>query len=198
MGPCASIVLPSSLSSNQLATINDALDRIGDTPTYASQMLDLWINDTGPIGGSYAGEGRPFCVTPHTLNQSGKETDLSADELSQVQAEFDFTPQFIIDVSANCNGDEDHRILAEVCHYFASSFAGVVNFNGAILPREPALYNQAWPKIEPSFSLMVADLPPKIVSVPYITISGRAWVTHFCTPDFLKAWLSHPAFRMIK
>ncbi|MGF6229414.1 hypothetical protein QFZ27_003369 [Inquilinus ginsengisoli] len=41
-------------------------------------------------------------------------------------------------------------------------------------------------------------LPGKVIAIPYELGNGRVWGRHVGDTTFLRAWLGHPDFHMIK
>jgi hypothetical protein len=41
-------------------------------------------------------------------------------------------------------------------------------------------------------------MPGRIIEIPYETASGDEWLFHVVDPEFMRAWLTHPDFHMIK
>ena len=90
--------------------------------------------------------------------------------------------------------------------HFAAVFNGIVDFQGALLPRLPEsmyeniwLWEKAhWADVEPYFNAMITTMPGKAVTVLYQPLSDRTWAYHVADTAFLNAWLAHPAFHMIK
>lgn len=206
MGPGASVLLPSTLTAPQIGTMDSLLDQIGTRPTGTQdrKLLDLWVENTSAIGGKYHGDGRPFTVTPHETNSPNREHDFEDHEIEQLRLEFGFAPAYVIDINANCRDRVDHQILAELCHHFASTLSGIINLNGALLPDYKSISRSRewpnWEQIEPRFEKWIAEqkFPGTIVAVPYDVPGGRTWACHYCTPNFLRSWLDHPRFYMIK
>ena len=109
---------------------------------------------------------------------------------------------------AMCSGPENHRLLGELCHYFANSMNGLIDFQGALHPCHTEeiekLYwttftsHRDWQVLEPHFFEMIKGIKGRIFSIPYEIEENRSWVTHVADPEFMKGWLSHPNFHMVK
>ena len=124
-GPVASVLLREVLTETDRAAIRTWIDAVRDRNTEKPFVFDqFWVRDTRSIGGEYLGAGRPFGVF------TGLQPDWEPEQLPQVEAAFGFTPTDEILIVAFCNGDEDHRILAELCVRGAELFGGVVSFGG--------------------------------------------------------------------
>jgi hypothetical protein len=131
------------------------------------------------------------------------QPDWEPEQLPQVAEAFGFTPVDEILVVAFCNGDEDHRILGELCVRLVERFGGLVSFGGALWPPVPPeagidVLHADWRQVEPHFRRMIEALPGKVVGLKYEPQPGRQWVVHVANEAFARAWLSHPRFRMVK
>jgi len=197
-GPVSSVLLPEPLTGSDHAALRELIDAVSDHDLDRPPVPDaFWVCDTRPAGGGYTGGGRPFAVT------TGMEPNREPGELPQVAAAFGFTPADEICVIAFCNGDEDHRILGELCAWLVERFGGVVDFGGPLWPAVPPeaaidIFDTDWRQVEPYFRRMVEGMPGRVVGVWYEPQPGRWWVVHVGDAAFLRAWLGHPRFRMVK
>ena len=197
-GPVASVLLREKLTEPDRVAIRGIIDNISDHDTDKPPVPDaFWVCDTISIGGTYSSEGRPFAVF------TGLQPDWEPEQLPQVAGTFGFTPVDEILIVAFCNSDEDHRILGELSVRLLGRFGGLVSFGGALWPPIPPeagidiLYAD-WRQVEPHFRRMVEALPGKVVGLKYEPQPGREWVVHVADVAFLRAWLGHPRFRMVK
>lgn len=197
-GPAASVLLPKPLTGSSDSALRKLIAAVSDeSPGGSSDLEDFWVCDTGPAGGGYAGAGRPFAVF------TGLQPDRVPEEIAQVAGTFGFMPVDEIVVVAFCNSDDDHRILGELCLWLVEQFGGVVNFDGALWPSLPPeseidILHCDWRQVEPHFRRMVEGMPGRVASVWYELQDGRQWVIHVGDTDFMRAWLEHPRFRMVK
>ena len=109
-GPVASVLLPAKLTDERVASIRDGIRRIADSVTGS----DFWVNQ------------RPFILIV------GPEYP---EEMSEVRANglpelLGWSPEDVVTFAAMCNGDEDHRVLAQLCIELAEKEAGVIDFGG--------------------------------------------------------------------
>ena len=198
-GPAASIILPVELTPSQSAAIDSLPLQIGKRyDDNSPRVIDLSVENTKPIGGSYRGEGRPILVDRRRVKLHSDAPEFEEHEIQRLVEEFNIEPRFMIDVSAGCKSKADHQVLAELCYHLAVMLNGIIHFGGAILPCGPEWLSDDWDVIEPRFLEWATEFPAKIVSVPYETFAGGTWISHYCTPEFLKAWIEHPDFHMIK
>src|SRR5262245_31998881 len=122
-GPVSSVLLREQLTEVDHAVIRGIIDNVSDHDTDRPPVPDaFWVCDTSSIGGTYRGDGRPFAVF------TGLQPDWEPEQLPQVAGAFGFTPVDEILVVAFCNGDEDHRILGELCVRLLEGFGGLVSF----------------------------------------------------------------------
>jgi hypothetical protein len=195
-GPVASVLMPSLGPELMPAKALEILSAIsGDVTNTGPCEYDLQVTDTSTVGGDYRGEGRPFLFQV-------RHAELEEHERSRICIEFGVEPVREFVIAAMCNGEEDHRILAEMALHFATTYGGVVDFCGALVPPRwrinPGIWEGAWATIQPDFSIWIKSFPGKVVELPYETARGTSWTTHVADSAFLHAWLHSPDFHMIK
>ncbi|MER5897573.1 DUF6368 family protein [Streptomyces sp. NPDC001876] len=117
---------------------------------------------------------RPFLV--YLMGPDvGDEGVFEAEHADQpeVEAVLGFRPTHAVNVSACCNRDIDHVVTALLTAAVMDVIGGVANV-----------------ELLDGQELVVADLP------------GVSGIAHDCmalgTADFLRAWVGHPAFRLVK
>jgi hypothetical protein len=197
-GPVATVLIRGPLSGPDRADLQGLIDAVSDHDLDKPPALNaFWVCDTRLIGGRYTGAGRPFAV------ETGSQPDWEPGQLAGMAEAFGFAPRDELAVVAFCGGDEDHRILGELCLRLAERFSGVVSFDGALWPPVPPEAgidpDQAdWLQVEPHFRRMIAGMPGRVVSLRYAPQPGREWVVHVGDVGFLRAWMEHPRFRMVK
>jgi len=196
MGPGASVLLPEPLTDKDHTVLRELIDAVGGRDRHPIPDA-FWFCDTRPAGGGYTGGGRPFAVA------TGLQQNREPDDLRQLATTFGFTLVDEILVVALYNGDEDHRILGELCVWLVERFGGVVDFNGALWPPVPSeaaidILDADWRQVEPYFRRMVEGMPGRIEGLWYESQPGLVWVAHVGDAAFLRAWLEHPRFRMVK
>jgi hypothetical protein len=197
-GPVATVLIPEPLSDSGRAAIGEMVDAVSvHDPDEPPVLGAFWVRDTAPIEGGYSGEGRPFAI------ETGLQPDWEPGQLAAVAEAFGCAPRDELVVIAFCNGREDHRILGELCLRLADRFGGVICFGGALWPDVPPeagfdILDADWPRVEPYFRRMVAGVPGRVVGLRHERASGGEWVVHVGDASFLRAWLEHPQFRMVK
>ncbi|HEX4796911.1 MAG TPA: DUF6368 family protein [Humisphaera sp.] len=196
-GPIAGVLLPRPLSEQELAEITLLCAELATNRVDAARDHYLYIPTTAPIGGRYI--GRPV---PLDIDMRRRPTPGTIDET--IFREFGFRPAESIGLSSDINGPEAHQILGEFCIYFADKFQGIVDFNGPLLPSIPLeLYDAhpgglSWDDVRALHEEMVSGLPGRLVVWLYTTVSGRQWASNLADATFMRAWLAHPCFHMIK
>jgi hypothetical protein len=197
-GPSASVLLREQLTYSQEVGLREYINAVSEHDLDKSPSLDDFsVGDTRSVGGGYSGGGRPFSLS------TGLQPDWELEQLLQVHAEFGFLPVDELLVIAFCNGDQDHRILGELCVWLVERMGGIINFGGALWPPVPAsagidFLHADWRQVEPYFQEMVMGMPGRVSGLGYETQSGRQWVIHVADAVFARAWLDHPRFRMVK
>jgi hypothetical protein len=104
-------------------------------------------------------------------------------------------PRGVVTFAAMCNDADDHRLLGRLCLALCEGTGGVVDFGGTLpfgsdLSGPVAAY--------PSSTVNPAGLEGVLFSTSYETMAGSFATTHYGDADLLRAWLSHPMFRMVK
>lgn len=200
-GPTASVIVTHVLTDDDRASVTAMIDSVSDH----REAGDFSVTRTHALGGSYVGEGRPFHFEERTLQQQYGDDASASAVVRAIGSSFDVSPVSHVDFAAMWNGAEDHRILGELCLWAAERLRGLVDFGGALLPRLSAdAFTRyvdgtlTWDDARPFHRSLVAQIPGKIIDVPYATASGRSWAFHVGDPAFLRAWLAHPGFHMIK
>jgi hypothetical protein len=207
-GPSASVLLREPLSASQIGQINETIRAISSHIVPGNGYhCDFWVSDLRPLGGSYVGAGKPLGLSFYGPD-GPMETIVQWDSarMPVFVAEFGFVPQQEVSLAAFCNDREDHAILGRLTLYVAELIGGLVDFNGAILPHLPVritgesfwFEKAVWADVEPYFNAMAGEMPGRIVSFPYETARGTTWASHVADAAFLRAWLAHPDFHMIK
>ena len=199
-GPSAGVELRRPLSQGELADVQSMIDSI------SSHRLaeDFWINNTAPIGGHYSGEDQPFALCFSRTSESFDEDDAERYE-HQIDGTFGYRPVQSVDWVAMCNGDHNHQVLGELCLWTAERFDGVIGFGGPLLPALPEhlrgrrmCERLAWDEVRPLHHQMVGGMPGRIIEHLYRTANDTTWAFHTADVEFMRAWLTHPEFHMIK
>ena len=114
-----------------------------------------------------------------------------------MQTAFGFRPVASIGVGANCNGDLDNRILAELCAHLAERLGGAVDLGGRLYGHVPPEVVRQFQGAGPDYLRQQQDFVARATaSLPGVLIDADG--RQFCDATFLRAWLAHPYFRMIK
>lgn len=114
---------------------------------------------------------------------------------------FGIRPQVALALSAFSNRDEDHQILGELALILAETLKGIIDLGpvliGAVVSFEEFM-QAPWPVLQARVDASIAAMPGKAVAVPCSVPGGRTWASHTVDLAFLRAWLTHPKFRMGK
>ncbi|MEU4689218.1 DUF6368 family protein [Actinoplanes sp. NPDC023714] len=111
------------------------------------------------------------------VEPEGYESDDFAEAESLIGA-IGYLPATEIVLAASVNRPESHRLLGETALELAVFFDGFVDFDGLLPPAARTLPGRCF--------LVTATEDP----------DGPGW--HVGDPEFLRAWLRHPGFRMVK
>lgn len=200
-GPGASVYFPHAISEAGMADLNRILDSLGTRRASSEhdQILRVW--STKAIGGTY--ETEPIKWWPFYFSvrpAGGVENEDVKKFRNWIRVEFGFRPEQSIGINANCSGVVNHRILGEICLWLLERFGGIVNFQGALLPRMPLREwtENNWDEVRSRADALLSPLAGKVVERLYRTAGDRTWASHLADATFLRAWLAHPKFHMIK
>jgi Family of unknown function (DUF6368) len=193
-GPTASVLLPcSAIADGKLVTLMRALDK--NSAAADSDLSDFQISDCTLIGGGMLDTSRPFGLSLQTVVEADRDRN------PVFVKNFGFTPTVEIGVWAMCNDNIDHKVLGLLCAHLADTLNGIVDLGGALLPSGFSLDLHSppnWSEVSGDVQRYVETMVGHAVAIPYETISGRMWATHFVDAQFLRSWLGNPEFRMIK
>ncbi len=144
--------------------------------------------------------GEPFCY------DIGEEYEGELlDYQEELEGSFEWVPQDIISLGANCNNKVSHRLLGYLCMRFARKLDGIIDFGGTLLPNSRdkvflRLWSEhfsgkrvAWKLVERYHTQMVKGMRGRLWS-----IHDEGWPCHMCDHEFMEAWLNHKDFHMIK
>ncbi|BBH69728.1 hypothetical protein ACTI_64130 [Actinoplanes sp. OR16] len=137
------------------------------------------------LEGSFRSEGGDWW-TPHADTGAGmllvEPEDYESDEFEEAESligALGFLPATEIVLAAALHRPESHRMLATTALELAVLYDGFVDFDGLLPP-------------------VAATLPGRLFTIasgPLATVDD-GW--HVGDAEFLRAWLRHPGFRMVK
>jgi hypothetical protein len=149
-GPAMRVLCPSFASgtvSADLLELSGALGGIVDDAW--PHEVNLQITDTRFLGGDYHGEARLF------LYQL-QPADLEDVERARIAQEFGLDPTWEFVLAAMSNRGQDHQILGELALHLATTYSGIIDFCGALVPPPAQTINpyrstatRNWETIEP-------------------------------------------------
>lgn len=112
----------------------------------------------------------------------------------------DGPPAAELGLLAYCSGPDDHLLLGHLALFLAERFDALIDFGG-MLGYRYSLHDltdeEKATRLAESRNL-VAPLPGQVWEMPYEVDDGVHDYSHVGDREFLAAWISHPAFRMIK
>jgi hypothetical protein len=180
-GPVASLLLRQPLTEDQLKDLEGWLNEVGritgvDNPPDERYSADFVFTNFSPLVTDPANPSCTFLldlIDPFTNEEFRYEDG----EKESLQEKLGFVPKELILVSAMCNQPLDHRLLAHLLIELAGKFgADLMDLHGELNNRP--------------------DLPGKIIEIPSAEHPG--FVPIIVDVEFLKNWLNHPNFHMIK
>ncbi|WP_314001524.1 DUF6368 family protein [Xanthocytophaga flava] len=154
------------------------------------------------MGGKQHEEYQSFTYTIFNIND---EASYSSDECNQINEVFHSIPVTAIDFSATTNRT-NLRMLGEIVLYIADKLNGIIDFRGALLPEKAYKENDFWwiiekanwEEVEHYYTDMIRDIPGTITCIHYQTENNRHLVYNICDVLFMKNWVNHPEFQLIK
>jgi len=132
--------------------------------------------------------------------EGGWPTEVEETPAAFFERTFGLIPDKGITLAAMPNNPEDHRILGELAICVAERLGGIIDMLGLIVPRGVSFeewQGAPWSVVRARIEAFTASMPGKAVAVP--SEGGwEAWPSHAVDPEFLRAWMRHPEFHMIK
>lgn len=195
-GPGAAVLLRELFNDIQQTDLENLLNSIG-IQDVEHDMFRIFT--TTPLGEPYDTEhGWPFLINIETPS-------VDDTELTVIETTWGFIPPQQIMISAMSNSQESHRILGLLALNIAEKYDGIIDFCGALFPPLPQevfqnnwFWEASWDDAAPYSRHLTESLSGTVVEALYLTISDRTWASHIADTTFLRAWLAHPDFHMIK
>lgn len=108
-----------------------------------------------------------------------------------------------VELDAIVSGSESNRILGQITVRLAEHYGGITDFGGVLWPSAAGDKwrghgNTEWHDIEREVMAILGELPGRLIALPYKTARDTQWAVHYGDARFLRAWLEHPHFHMIK
>ncbi|MFE0757795.1 DUF6368 family protein [Inquilinus sp. NPDC058860] len=186
-GPTLEILLWEPVSGDRARVLRDLIASVA----LSADADPLQVFTTRPLGGSYEGPSLPFLIDPNSLDN--ESTDPAG-----VEAAFGRIPRDSVFLSAEVGGSSSHRILAELGLAIAERLDGIIAFCGLLLPFQGLYDSRTWDEIQVAAAEYLAGLPGTVAVIPYEMAGGEIWGVHVGDVIFLRAWLGHPDFHLIK
>ncbi len=196
MGPISTILLAAKPTQKQLNEIDKIIQHISSI----RENENFWVTSTKYINGSAEADGQPFALSINKIDKDNYE-DAS---LANISSRIGYLPVYDIAIIAMCNQSIDHRILGELTYYFTNMFEAYIDFGGALLPTLKHLPwymrsgTHSWQDIEPYYQKMKSKIEGKLHVITYKVDSNRTWAYQIGDVEFMKNWLTHPDFHMVK
>lgn len=221
-GPGCGILLRQKQNESERAALVAYIDRIGEDLTVNRHVLNdgtvMESFDFAAVNLRVQQEPRfimtvkpvPAWVNPHPRPFGYSygidcDIDLPLGTEQTFHDAFGFLPSQCINVWGYCNDRMDHAVLAEIAADIADLFNGVIDFGGTLWPPLPegssdkARREGTWYEdIEPVFQEIIRGMPGKIIGLMEETCDVPSIPCHYCDSTFLRAWIDHPHFHMIK
>lgn len=170
-GPTASVLL-NILPSDELIT---SIYNIIDTFSYNRENNDFYIPES--LVSSTNTELKSFGVEMHLITPDYYE--YSEKELNEIKSTIKIEPKFDIRLYAMSNDIESHEILGFLCLKIAETANGIIDFGGLLEIKLPINSGNLY-------------------TISYELASGGIGYYNICDTKFMKYWLEHEKFRMVK
>ncbi|MDJ1503692.1 DUF6368 family protein [Xanthocytophaga agilis] len=198
-GASATILIDREWTSSEQKILDDMLSK---TAIIIEDNNYFVVNNTFAIGGKQHEEYQSFTYTIFNIND---EASYSSDECNQINEVFHSIPVTAIDFSA-VTSRTNVRMLGEIVLYIANKLNGIIDFGGELLPEKAYKENDFWwiiekanwNEVEHYYTEMIREIPGTIICIHYHTEGNRHWVYNICDVLFMKSWLDHPEFQLIK
>lgn len=191
-GPVLEVLLWEPIAGDRARVLQDLIASVTDFTSPDNPQ----VATTRPIGGSFDGNFDGYPSLPITIKAKG--VDEESHDPAGVEAAFGRIPHDSVVVCAFTSGRDSHRALAEIGLAIAERLGGVIDFCGLLAPFRGLSDSRSWDEVQADAADHLAGLPGKVVVIPYETADGGIWGGHVGDATFLRAWLGHPNFRMIK
>ena len=193
-GPCASVFVACAVDALE-AVRHRFLSQVSNS----QQDNDFWVSDTTAIGGSHKGEGRPFCWRQSERQEW--EDEPNEYEQRQIGNLLGAPPRSQLSFCAMCNDDCDHRVLGELCISMARELNGIVRFDGLLTTCQTVEEVRLWRELSAEehckrFMAEVGNGGGRLTAFGLDPEDSPS--CHYGDARFLKHWLGHPKFRMVK
>lgn len=170
-GPVSLILLNSIPTATAVERINEVIDSLAKK----REGTDFYLN-TNLIQFN-SDDLRPFGIV---MNTTTDEVCFSAEELVSIEEKLGFSARYYINLYAMCNKAADHQLLGLLTLRVAEETGGLIDFCGYL---------------EESG---IDKLPGQLYAIDCETTDGKGTPTHFGDAEFMKHWIAHKNFHMIK
>ncbi len=197
MGPLVAVLLPRELAPEQVSRIPLLLRR--------SSGIERCVDDLDAIpagSGSLGTYSHPtICRGSFWTSLVAVDPDNDTEDRAPIEAALGWWPAQAIQMSAGVNDAPSHRILGRSMYALVRRFGGVVDMMGSITPPLPPnrrrLPDDQQHSLE-EVSAFVHGFPGTVHEWLYEKEDGRVWVHHFVDGAFMRAWLRHPGYHLVK
>ena len=161
-----------------------------DVETFRAWVAESFRPDGGDDWWVLREPHRP--AGPMLIEVVGHQDDDAEDAACLTRAA-GFSPVTEIVLAAAVNGEDDHRLLAELAVATARRYGGLISLDGLL----PVPDGSDAGRADRSRAL-IATLGGRWHEVAYHTAMGEVAAYHVVDADLLTSWLQHPHFRMVK
>ncbi|MFE5587824.1 DUF6368 family protein [Kitasatospora sp. NPDC056531] len=101
-------------------------------------------------------------------------------------------------VGAGCSGSVNHVLLGHLALTLALRLDALVDFDGLLSSLPAAGDDTGNEAVLARGRALASALPGRLAEISYDTGGGGRWHRHVGDVEFLRAWLQHPDFHLVK
>jgi hypothetical protein len=192
-GPAAGVLLRDDLTDGQIADVRTWLSVVADVNQDCGstnlgngwEFRPNWPADLGeePEGGRCPGSIQLYRID--AAEAVSGASFLSPADWQQYGSALGWVPACELSIAIYCNRRRDHQILAWLCVELAKRLDGMIDLDGPM-------------PIPPEKMWLDCGLRGRAIPVVYAIDESRSAKVHVVDADFLRSWMSHPDFHMVK
>ncbi len=158
--------------------------------TKASGDVDFWVRDGSALG------LRAFDPAGVGVFFLSEDEEMPAED--EDYSSFSRPPAQGLVVGAGCSGSVNHVLLGHLTLALACRLDAMVDFDGLLSSRPSTGEGTGIETALARGRALASTLPGTLAEVSYDTGGGGRWYRHVGDVEFLRAWLRHPDFHLIK
>ena len=188
-GPSVAVLLQKAPAMRPLSRI---IASIGTDVTALGAERHFWMLNTDVLGVPSTGEVQG-CRFSLYLDTEHSDPGYYEDCVLELLDLLGYTPEAVVTLEAWCNRPVDHRLLGALALYLAEQFGGVIDLGSKVSPPRPGIFGE-------KVSIEEVRAYTKQIGGTALECwpADRESFHHIVDVVFLRAWLSHPNFHIVK